>query len=84
LAYRPIIARQAHPKDAAERGALERACYLMASRPKARHQVADFCSAPLAGYYAAVDIDNRHFYVLDWPSKKTTLARLTWWCPASD
>ena len=27
----------------------------MASRPKARHQVADFCSAPLAGCYAAVD-----------------------------
>ena len=35
--------------------ALERACYLMASRPKARNQVADFCSAPMAGYYAAVD-----------------------------
>ena len=30
--------------------ALERACYLMASRPKARNQVADFCSAPLAGF----------------------------------
>lgn len=27
----------------------------MASRPKARHQVADFCSAPLAGCCAAVD-----------------------------
>jgi hypothetical protein len=36
--------------------ALERACYLMASRPKARNQVADFCSAPMAGCYAAVDI----------------------------
>ena len=35
--------------------ALERACYLRASRPKARHQMADFCSAPLAGFYAAVD-----------------------------
>ncbi|WP_235602367.1 IS21-like element helper ATPase IstB [Sulfitobacter geojensis] len=35
--------------------ALERACYLRASRPKARNQVADFCSAPMAGCYAAVD-----------------------------
>ena len=34
---------------------MERACYLRASRPKARHQLADFCSAPLAGCYAAVD-----------------------------
>jgi hypothetical protein len=31
----------------------------MASRPKARNQVADFCSAPMAGYYAAVD--TRHY-----------------------
>jgi hypothetical protein len=35
--------------------ALERACYLRASRPKAHHQVADFCSAPMEGIYAAVD-----------------------------
>ena len=35
--------------------ALERACYLMASRPKTHNQVADFCSAPMAGCYAAVD-----------------------------
>jgi len=34
--------------------ALERACYLSASRLKAQHQVADFCAAPLAGFYAAV------------------------------
>jgi len=38
---------------------LERACYLRASRPKARHQLADFCSAPLAGCYAAVDSENQ-------------------------
>ena len=34
---------------------MERACYLRASRPKARHKVADFCSAPMAGFYDAVD-----------------------------
>ena len=33
--------------------ALERACYLRAARPKARHQLDDFCSAPLVGFYAA-------------------------------
>ena len=38
--------------------ALERACYLRASRPKARHKVADFCSAPMAGFYDAIDILN--------------------------
>jgi hypothetical protein len=37
--------------------ALERACYLRASRPKARHQMADFYSALMAGYYAAIDTE---------------------------
>ena len=44
--------------------ALERACYLMASRPKARNQVADFCSAPMAGCYAAVDTMGIHLVII--------------------
>ena len=39
--------------------ALERACYLRASRPKARHPVADFRSAIMVGGYATVDSHKR-------------------------
>ena len=37
---------------------LERSCYLRASRTKARHQLANFCSALVAGFYAAVDVND--------------------------